>query len=63
MVNRTRIDNLLMDNEGPEYYLIPMMAIDNVFSGDNIVICQINVEGSAIHTTLSSVKSKVRLYL
>ncbi|PIO76924.1 hypothetical protein TELCIR_00974 [Teladorsagia circumcincta] len=44
MVNRTRIDHLLMDNEGPEYYLIPMIAIGNVFSGDNIVICQINVE-------------------
>ncbi|KAK6030172.1 hypothetical protein OSTOST_03702 [Ostertagia ostertagi] len=44
MVNRTRIDNLIMDNEGPEYHLIPMITIDNVLSEYNIIICQINVE-------------------
>ncbi|PIO62988.1 hypothetical protein TELCIR_15431, partial [Teladorsagia circumcincta] len=44
MVNRTRIDNLLMDNEGPEYDLIPMITIDNVLPEKNIVICQMNVE-------------------
>ncbi|PIO64626.1 hypothetical protein TELCIR_13740, partial [Teladorsagia circumcincta] len=44
MVNRTRIDNLLMDNEGPEYDLIPMIIIDNVLPEKNIVICQMNVE-------------------
>ncbi|KAK6030173.1 hypothetical protein OSTOST_03703, partial [Ostertagia ostertagi] len=44
MVNRSRIDFLFMDVENPEYHLIPMIAIDNIFSEHNIVICQINVE-------------------
>ncbi|PIO64458.1 hypothetical protein TELCIR_13914 [Teladorsagia circumcincta] len=46
MVNRSRIDLLFMDIENPEYHLIPMIAIDNVLSEHNIVICQINVEVS-----------------
>ncbi|PIO63793.1 hypothetical protein TELCIR_14594 [Teladorsagia circumcincta] len=44
MVNRTHIDHMILDNEGPEYQLIPMIAIDNVFAEENIAICHMNVE-------------------
>ncbi|KAK6043968.1 hypothetical protein COOONC_18527 [Cooperia oncophora] len=44
MVNREHVDHVILDNEGPEYQLIPMIAIDNVFADKNIVICHMNVE-------------------
>ncbi|KAK6744179.1 hypothetical protein RB195_011093 [Necator americanus] len=44
MVNRTVIDHLIMDNEGPEYDLVPMIAIDRVIEDNGIVICHMNVE-------------------
>ncbi|KAK6016546.1 hypothetical protein OSTOST_17968 [Ostertagia ostertagi] len=44
MINRTHIDHMILDNEGPEYQLIPMIAIDNVFADENIAICHMNVE-------------------
>ncbi|KAK5969764.1 hypothetical protein GCK32_016238 [Trichostrongylus colubriformis] len=44
MINRTHIDHLILDNEGPEYQLIPMIAIDNVFADEKIAICHMNVE-------------------
>ncbi|KHJ81253.1 hypothetical protein OESDEN_19061 [Oesophagostomum dentatum] len=31
MVNRTTIDLMIMDNEGPEFDLVPMIAIENTF--------------------------------
>ncbi|CAJ0588764.1 unnamed protein product [Cylicocyclus nassatus] len=44
MVNRTVIDHLIMDNEGPEFDLLPMIAVDNVLERNGITICQMNVE-------------------
>ncbi|VDN19306.1 unnamed protein product [Cylicostephanus goldi] len=44
MVNRTVIDHLIMDNEGPEFDLLPMVAVDNVLQENGITICQMNVE-------------------
>lgn len=45
-VNRTVIDHLILDNEGPEYDIVPMIAIDNVFEDNGILICSMNVEVS-----------------
>uniref|UniRef100_A0A0N4W9W8 Methyltransf_21 domain-containing protein n=1 Tax=Haemonchus placei TaxID=6290 RepID=A0A0N4W9W8_HAEPC len=44
MINRTHIDHMILDNEGPEYQLMPMIAIENVFAKQNIDICHMNVE-------------------
>ncbi|KAK6040977.1 hypothetical protein COOONC_21517 [Cooperia oncophora] len=38
------IDQFLMDNEGPEYDLIPMMGVGREFDQNGIVVCQINTE-------------------
>ncbi|CAD6189369.1 unnamed protein product [Caenorhabditis auriculariae] len=44
LMNRTLIDHLFLDNEGPEYDLLPMMAKNAEFDAHNIVICHMNVE-------------------
>ncbi|VDO77760.1 unnamed protein product [Heligmosomoides polygyrus] len=44
MVNRTFIDHVIMDNEGPEYELVPMIAIDDVLGQHKMAICHMNVE-------------------
>ncbi|KHJ85920.1 hypothetical protein OESDEN_14343, partial [Oesophagostomum dentatum] len=44
MVNRTTIDLMIMDNEGPEFDLVPMIAIENALERNGITICQLNVE-------------------
>ncbi|KJH47460.1 hypothetical protein DICVIV_06447 [Dictyocaulus viviparus] len=44
MVNHTYIDYLIMDNEGPEYEIVPMIVIDDSFEQNNIIPCQMNVE-------------------
>ncbi|KAL6734753.1 hypothetical protein Aduo_005256 [Ancylostoma duodenale] len=38
------IDQFLMDNEGAEYDLLPMMGRDGAFDHNGITVCQINVE-------------------
>ncbi|CAJ0588773.1 unnamed protein product [Cylicocyclus nassatus] len=54
MVNRTVIDHLIMDNEGPEFDLLPMIAVDNVLERNGITICQMNVEVTSLLTVLFS---------
>ncbi|KAE9412176.1 hypothetical protein Angca_007153, partial [Angiostrongylus cantonensis] len=44
MVRREFIDHLILDNEGPEFDIIPMIAVDNLFPANNIVVCHMNVE-------------------
>uniref|UniRef100_A0A0R3PST5 Methyltransf_21 domain-containing protein n=1 Tax=Angiostrongylus costaricensis TaxID=334426 RepID=A0A0R3PST5_ANGCS len=46
MLERNFIDHVIMDNEGPEYDFIPMIAINNVFAKNGICICHMNVEVS-----------------
>ncbi|KAK5971871.1 hypothetical protein GCK32_015340 [Trichostrongylus colubriformis] len=58
MVNRTRIDHLVLDNEGPEYDMIPMIAVNDTL--DNIVICHMNVE---FHCGKSSFENFAKLML
>ncbi|KAK6756677.1 hypothetical protein RB195_014856 [Necator americanus] len=38
------VDLLLMDNEGPEYDIIPMMSSGKEFDQNRIVVCQISAE-------------------
>ncbi|CAJ0607183.1 unnamed protein product [Cylicocyclus nassatus] len=38
------IDQFLIDNEGPEYDIIPMMGVNDEFDKNGLVACQINVE-------------------
>ncbi|KAK5972317.1 hypothetical protein GCK32_004204 [Trichostrongylus colubriformis] len=38
------IDQFLMDNEGPEYDLLPMMGVGREFDQNGIIVCQINTE-------------------
>ncbi|KAL6736499.1 hypothetical protein Aduo_006845 [Ancylostoma duodenale] len=38
------IDLLLMDNEGPEYEILPMMSAGREFDRSGIVVCQISTE-------------------
>ncbi|CAD6188468.1 unnamed protein product [Caenorhabditis auriculariae] len=54
-VNETKIDQLLMDNEGAEYNILPMMGKDGEFDRHGIVVCQINTE---IHDADKSKKEK-----
>ncbi|KAJ1367769.1 hypothetical protein KIN20_028757 [Parelaphostrongylus tenuis] len=44
MVRRNFIDYIIIDNEGPEYDIIPMIAVEELFAKNDIVFCQINVE-------------------
>ncbi|EPB79564.1 hypothetical protein ANCCEY_01384 [Ancylostoma ceylanicum] len=44
------IDQFLMDNEGPEYDLLPMMGVGQEFDQNGIVACQINAEIHSGHT-------------
>ncbi|KHJ98323.1 hypothetical protein OESDEN_01695 [Oesophagostomum dentatum] len=44
------IDQFLMDNEGPEYDLLPMMGVGAEFDQNGIVVCQINAEIHHGHT-------------
>ncbi|VDM62039.1 unnamed protein product [Angiostrongylus costaricensis] len=44
IVQREFVDHMIMDNEGPEYDIVPMMAVDNLFPDNNIVVCHMNVE-------------------
>ncbi|XGW12563.1 hypothetical protein V3C99_013332 [Haemonchus contortus] len=44
------IDQFLMDNEGPEYDLLPMMGIGREFDQNGIIVCQINAEIHHGHT-------------
>ncbi|WKY02890.1 hypothetical protein Q1695_016298 [Nippostrongylus brasiliensis] len=44
MINRTHIDHLIIDNEGPEYEMIPMLAIDDILADAGMAICHMNVE-------------------
>ncbi|KAJ1358295.1 hypothetical protein KIN20_016697 [Parelaphostrongylus tenuis] len=44
MVKHNFIDHIILDNEGPEYDIIPMMAVDNLFADSNVVVCHLNVE-------------------
>ncbi|KAJ1353180.1 hypothetical protein KIN20_009755 [Parelaphostrongylus tenuis] len=44
MVKRNFIDYIIMDIEGPEYDIIPLIAVENLFVDNNIAICQMNVE-------------------
>ncbi|KIH57116.1 hypothetical protein ANCDUO_12695 [Ancylostoma duodenale] len=44
MVNRTVIDHMILDNEGPEYDFVPMIAVDKIFEDNGIVICHMNIE-------------------
>lgn len=48
ILERTRIDQLLMDNEGAEWELIPQLARGGPFDKAGIVICQINTEVCAL---------------
>ncbi|KHJ98324.1 hypothetical protein OESDEN_01696 [Oesophagostomum dentatum] len=50
------VDQLLMDNEGPEYDIIPMMGIGAEFDQNNIVVCQINAE---IHHIYNDFKERL----
>lgn len=43
-VNRNVIDHLWMDNEGPEYALLPLMVREGILDKNNITVCQLNVE-------------------
>ncbi|CAJ0607186.1 unnamed protein product [Cylicocyclus nassatus] len=43
------IDQFLMDNEGPEYDIIPMMGVGNEFDQNGLAVCQINAEIHHIH--------------
>lgn len=43
-VNESVIDHLWMDNEGPEYKLLPLMTRGGILDKNNITICQINAE-------------------
>ncbi|EPB79566.1 hypothetical protein ANCCEY_01386 [Ancylostoma ceylanicum] len=44
------IDQFLMDSEGPEYDLLPMMGVGREFDRNGIVACQINAEIHWGHT-------------
>ncbi|EPB71778.1 hypothetical protein ANCCEY_09142 [Ancylostoma ceylanicum] len=44
MVNRTVIDHMILDNEGPEYDIVPMIAVNNVFEDNGILVCHMNIE-------------------
>ncbi|KAJ1364256.1 hypothetical protein KIN20_024306 [Parelaphostrongylus tenuis] len=44
MVKRNFIDYIIIDNEEPEYDIIPMIAVQELFAKNDIVFCQINVE-------------------
>ncbi|KAJ1364257.1 hypothetical protein KIN20_024307 [Parelaphostrongylus tenuis] len=44
MVRQNLIDYIIIDNEGPEYDVIPMIAVHELFAENDIVFCQINVE-------------------
>ncbi|RCN52710.1 hypothetical protein ANCCAN_01086 [Ancylostoma caninum] len=44
MVNRTIIDHMILDNEGPEYDIVPMIAVDKTFDDNGILICHMNIE-------------------
>uniref|UniRef100_A0A8R1EX91 Methyltransf_21 domain-containing protein n=1 Tax=Caenorhabditis japonica TaxID=281687 RepID=A0A8R1EX91_CAEJA len=43
-VKELTIDQFLMDNEGPEYDILPMMARGAQFDRAGIVVCQCNTE-------------------
>ncbi|EGT35747.1 hypothetical protein CAEBREN_10017 [Caenorhabditis brenneri] len=43
-VKESTIDQFLMDNEGPEYDILPMMARGAEFDQNGIVVCQMNTE-------------------
>ncbi|EFO86802.1 hypothetical protein CRE_04509 [Caenorhabditis remanei] len=43
-VKESTIDQFLMDNEGPEYDILPMMARGAEFDQNGIVVCQVNTE-------------------
>ncbi|VDM58281.1 unnamed protein product [Angiostrongylus costaricensis] len=44
IIKRNFIDHLILDNEGPEYDFLPMIAVNNMFLGNAIYICHMNVE-------------------
>lgn len=44
MVNRTVIDHMILDNEGPEYDIVPMIAINNVLEENGLLVCHMNIE-------------------
>ncbi|CAD6190604.1 unnamed protein product [Caenorhabditis auriculariae] len=44
LVAQNFVDQLLMDNEGPEYDIIPMMGVNREFDDNGLVVCQINAE-------------------
>uniref|UniRef100_A0A0K0DIF3 Methyltransf_21 domain-containing protein n=1 Tax=Angiostrongylus cantonensis TaxID=6313 RepID=A0A0K0DIF3_ANGCA len=43
IIKRNYIDHLILDNEGPEYEFLPMIAVNNMFLGNAIYICHMNV--------------------
>ncbi|KAL6726451.1 hypothetical protein Aduo_008418 [Ancylostoma duodenale] len=44
MVNRTVIDHMILDNEGPEYDIVPMIAVNKIFEDNGILVCHMNIE-------------------
>ncbi|CAI4226244.1 unnamed protein product [Auanema sp. JU1783] len=44
LVNKTKIDHLLLDNEGPEYDLMPRLGRNDLFDEMGVTVCQMNVE-------------------